>query len=382
MKFIFTLLFSFASVVYGQTTLKGIVLGNSDHLPIPYATVYINGTTIGTITDINGHFTLKNVLTPCQLVVSHVSFLSQMIPIVDDNPKDLRIILEPNIISVSEVQVMDKNLREKNLNTFKKVFLGTDYFGQRSILKNDSVLIFTRDTLPEKSIKNENSSQNSPFDFSKKQSTLKAMAIAPLIVDNPQLGYKIQVNLVNFTVHFFDNYRQSSYDGYYYLQPYESIPKFKQKKYARNRKRAYYNSGLHFLRSLFDGTLARNGYELKEEDVDTVTNKHFYYPADISQNINYIDERQMEITGLKSKHLVIFYYRHSDGTPRSLIPKKKTVLRDMSRIYFLSDTCTVFKGGIVFDNSIMFQGSIPKKQIGAFIPNNYRPDSSEKMKSF
>ncbi|HKJ41551.1 MAG TPA: carboxypeptidase-like regulatory domain-containing protein [Sunxiuqinia sp.] len=65
MKLLFFLLFSLAATANGQTTLKGTVRDSTDHQPIPYATVYINGTMIGTITDTNGHFQLKKVLVIC-----------------------------------------------------------------------------------------------------------------------------------------------------------------------------------------------------------------------------------------------------------------------------------------------------------------------------
>ena len=42
-----------------QKTITGTVTGSEDGLPIPGATVQIKGTTVGTVTDINGRYSIQ-----------------------------------------------------------------------------------------------------------------------------------------------------------------------------------------------------------------------------------------------------------------------------------------------------------------------------------
>ena len=44
---------------FSQYTITGTIADSLTHLPIEYATVYINGTTIGTISDTSGNFYLN-----------------------------------------------------------------------------------------------------------------------------------------------------------------------------------------------------------------------------------------------------------------------------------------------------------------------------------
>jgi len=60
--------------VSGQLTLSGVVQDDDSKNPITDATVYINGTTIGSSTDVNGLFTLTGVILPCKVVVSQIGY--------------------------------------------------------------------------------------------------------------------------------------------------------------------------------------------------------------------------------------------------------------------------------------------------------------------
>ncbi|NTW33049.1 MAG: hypothetical protein HGB12_10555, partial [Bacteroidetes bacterium] len=48
----------FTSMMFAQKTITGKVTGKTDGLPLPGVTVSVKGTTIGTITDIEGAYKL------------------------------------------------------------------------------------------------------------------------------------------------------------------------------------------------------------------------------------------------------------------------------------------------------------------------------------
>ncbi len=56
----------------GAHTLKGVVIDNITNDPLIGATIKIKGQPGGTVTDLNGEFTLQNVSTSSELTVSYV----------------------------------------------------------------------------------------------------------------------------------------------------------------------------------------------------------------------------------------------------------------------------------------------------------------------
>jgi len=78
MKKLFIVLFFISQIVVSQVTFKisGTTLTPKE--PLPFVNVYIEGTTKGTTTDINGNYTLKDVVPgKYALIASHTGFTSQ-----------------------------------------------------------------------------------------------------------------------------------------------------------------------------------------------------------------------------------------------------------------------------------------------------------------
>ena len=62
LMFFMTFLFLGIGLVTAQTSrVTGVVTAEEDGLPVVGASVLVNGTTLGTITDIDGKFTITNV---------------------------------------------------------------------------------------------------------------------------------------------------------------------------------------------------------------------------------------------------------------------------------------------------------------------------------
>lgn len=64
-----TFLFLGIGLVTAQTSrVTGVVTAEEDGLPVVGASVLVNGTTLGTITDIDGKFTITNVPSLLRLI--------------------------------------------------------------------------------------------------------------------------------------------------------------------------------------------------------------------------------------------------------------------------------------------------------------------------
>lgn len=90
-------------LVWAQTsTVTGVVVGEEDGEPVIGASVLVKGTTIGSITDVNGEFTIKNVPASAKyLVVSFVGMRTQEVAV----RPTVRIVLQSDAAQLDEVVI-------------------------------------------------------------------------------------------------------------------------------------------------------------------------------------------------------------------------------------------------------------------------------------
>ena len=396
-RLLFAILSLVPAVLIGQNTIKGVVLDSLTRDPLPSATVYVNGTTQGVATDANGRFELKDVSLPATIVFSFVGYETQAIDLVR-SPGELTIRLKTND-ELPEIVVSGKLTKadKKDLEYFKNMFLGDDRWGKHATIKNEYSLIFDKSEqisytirrisktsfsiptvnvdLVEKHVEN--------YDTVKvRKSLFSARASEPIIIDLPLLGYEVYVDLVKFTV--VEKKAQTYCDmlGYFYYKPYDNVNKRKSQSYENNRKRAYYGSIQHFLRSLSDNRFAENGYILTTTEKVQKGKKVMWIDIPVDLGKYSSDEGEnILIHGLKDKNLKIKYYYRDDGSPYFKGDKFRGIrFYSESGMTFLEDTCIFFKDGTVMDNNIAFTGELSNKKVGACLPGDYRPpeDTSRK----
>ncbi|MEI7524534.1 MAG: SusC/RagA family TonB-linked outer membrane protein [Mariniphaga sp.] len=91
-------------VVFAQTRdLSGVVTSGEDGSSIPGASVVVKGTTLGTVTDMDGKFTLKVPQNAKSLMVSFVGMTTLEVPLTGSSSYSIK--LQPESISVNEVVV-------------------------------------------------------------------------------------------------------------------------------------------------------------------------------------------------------------------------------------------------------------------------------------
>lgn len=380
-----TLLVLLPACLFGQSTVCGVVVDSLTQEPLPLATVYVNGTTQGTTTDNDGRFELKDVMFPATVVFSFVGYQTQALDLTR-NPGELRIRLKTNDI-LPEVVVSGKEnkVKREDLEYFRKMFLGNDRWGKRATIENENVIMVDNSYYAwahteEVEIEKEHVEYHLRAGNNLKR-VFNAWASEPLIIDLPLLGYELYVNLVKFTVVEDKSYIQSDMLGYFYYKPYEKVNKRMTEKIKENRRRAYWGSSQHFLRSFADDRLAENGYLLSMPDKVEKGRKIIstYLPVDIKKYSSGAGDDKMQIYRIKDKKFRIRYYHRSDGSPMNFREKGKGIRHYLeSWMTFLEDTCTFLKDGIVTDNNIQFTGDLSKKRVAACLPDDYYPseDSS------
>ncbi|MFM9838517.1 MAG: TonB family protein [Cyclobacteriaceae bacterium] len=83
--------------------IQGQVLSAEDGTPIPGVNIVVKGTTQGTVTDVNGNYQLPVVSAEQKLTFSFIGYLTQEVPVTDQNKMDVK--LGPDVSQLSEVVV-------------------------------------------------------------------------------------------------------------------------------------------------------------------------------------------------------------------------------------------------------------------------------------
>jgi hypothetical protein len=233
-------------LAYGQTTvvLTGFVTDATTGKSMPFANVYVNGSTRGAVTDEKGYYALSGVpLGTVEIVASFVGYqpTTQIIRCDNTTPRKANFSLKPSEQMLDAVTVRGNPKQwERHLRQFKKQFFG-EPFGGQCVLINSEVLNFKED-----------------------KEHLQATASEPLIIDNQALGYRIVYALQQFDAAASGNVYSAGTARFEELKPENER---QANRFQRNRLIAYNGSIRHLMASLIDNTFEQAGFMVYQEDV-------------------------------------------------------------------------------------------------------------------
>jgi hypothetical protein len=231
----------FSQEAFAQYQIKGRVLNGESLEPVPFATVFLNNTSFGAITEPDGTFSFEIPAGDHELVISHVGFQPFTYAI---STKALRASYEfriaPLVIDLGEQSVESKRdpAWYQNYEVFVQFFLGSSPNAASCTIKNPEVIILDSESDP---------------------NLLVARATDMLQIENPSLGYDIKYVLTAFV--YDKNARQVSYAGYPFFVE-KNLPKRRMVKIEQNRKTAYTGSVMHLMRAVHEKNLEANGFHL------------------------------------------------------------------------------------------------------------------------
>ena len=180
----FSILFLFSFFTYSQT-ISGVVFDKKTGESLPGASVYLDGTTIGTTTNMDGYFELDvDTSQNASLIVSFVGYETKLFSLLEFiNSKN--IYLEESNNQLNEVSLgLDIWSREKKMRIFKAEFLGRTESSSKCRILNEKDLILIYNSI---------------------EQTLVAYSDVPLIIKNRYLGYELSYNIVDFEIEFHTN---------------------------------------------------------------------------------------------------------------------------------------------------------------------------------
>lgn len=336
MKKIFFICCILISILSFSQSIKGKVLDENKQ-PLVGANVYFDGTTIATITDEKGNFTLNySSKINSILAISFIGFQTQFISNVKPN-EEINIVLKESLNSLNEVIIKkDRFTRKQKLQLFREQFLGRSDNAKNTKIENEDAIY---------------------FEYDEKNMTLKAFSDVPLVIINSSLNYKITYELVNFEAKFYAKTLNSHdvFRSYYAgLTRFEEI--LSKSNNTKKREKAYQGSQLHFFRNLVNNIWDKKNFLLFKGSFQDNPNDYFKVTVD---NDLYKVEVVKQTKSLASKDFVAEF--------NLLFDKKK-----QSKIIFETETFYVDKFG---NNSnienIIFSGDLSQQKVGDMLPMNY-----------
>lgn len=237
LSLIFLLITSFT---FAQTRLTGVVV-DAKNIPIPGSSVFLNNTSIGTITDAKGSFDLLIPAGKYELIITSVGFATFQQVVTSETKSPLNVQLKAKATELAEVVIgaFEKNGWKKWGNWFYEQFIGSSSFVTTCKIKNPDVLRFR---------------------MSNQNKLMTVIAKEPLIIENKELGYRIKYQLELFQFEF-DNQRLF-YAGFPFFEQMKGSVR-QQNKWAKAREDAYYGSVTHFMKALYKDSLKKEGYDMR-----------------------------------------------------------------------------------------------------------------------
>lgn len=210
-------------------TINGTVV-NDIGKPIADVNIYLDGTKTGTISAADGSFSL-NSTNNNNLVFQKDDYETFTVNTSEVLNKKLKVVL----IKAKEIEeVVIIPFTEATYKNYINFFL-------------DSFIGYDKENVR---IKNQRSLK---FAYDKSNKNLKVKAPQTLIIENKNLGYTIEYNLVEFSANFDEN--TTRFVGTSFFKETKSTDKVKL-----NRMNAYDGSQVHFFRSVFANKVADEGF--------------------------------------------------------------------------------------------------------------------------
>jgi len=349
-----TLWFCLSCFIAGaqSNVLTGIIKDSANGKPLAGVSVFLNGTSKGTVSRNDGSFVLQGFPQGrYQLIISAIGYANYLTEINSHNlPPSLKISLSTAADELAAITVEPylKDGWSKYGKTFLQYFIGTTENASSCTIKNKNVL---------------------RFHFSLKSNRLSVTAIEPLLIENKALGYELEYRLERFVCDFASHI--VSYYGYPLFRDMPVDYDVKKKKWETNRQLAYMGSMMHFMRSLYSHSLREEGFLVKYKvpvpNIEKKRVKEIYQPNITPNDSIPIDTLHHYWEVLREPDYFLQTVTYPDGL--------LTIQADQTRVMFFNDDCTVIYGnpkrGIAYTESsirLMNQRPIAIDENGSYYP--------------
>jgi len=255
---IFVQNFTSFSQTIPRVKITGKITDADTKKPIENVDVFLSFTTRGDITDRNGIYTIERVpVGKYNLVVSMIGYEIEKIDIelTKGSKNEFNFRLKQKAIEAPEIEVHAAKADEwkKMYKKFERIFLGASGNSSKCKILNPEYI---------------------DLSYPRNSRTLLASSNVPVEIENSSLGYHIAFNLLDFQS---DNYFDTKFMVTAKFSPLDPKNEKEQKKWDKNRQRAYKGSMRHFFASLAAGTLQEEEFEIYEASNISQSSQITYY---------------------------------------------------------------------------------------------------------
>lgn len=315
-------------------TLTGVVLDHKNDEPLPGATIYIDGTTRGTITDAHGNFSIELTDTSPPVIFRYVGY-EQLSLDQPNRYSRVTVKLKELVDNLDEVVLYKPIFTQKQkYEAFIREFLGSSEAALDCKILNPDVI---------------------RLDYDPKEKLLKAYASEPIKIVNTYLGYELDYTLFDFELSF----TRVSLRPRDQVQVYIAGTTFFKDisggtEMFLNRRREYYKgSKMHWIRSIYSNSLRNNGFKLIQRRRS----------VDASSLFTLVQDNEDE----KSKWIIF-----------------KEDIPEFTRVYISDEDITDVKvnvpkllissmGNFYPIDGLFFLGFMGNKRVGDLLPLDYQP---------
>lgn len=338
--------------IFAQFTVSGKVVDSASMEPLYGASVFCQNTTSGTTTDKQGEFSLKLKSGGYELIVSFTGYETKEIRITsaDNSPLQIQMTKE------------DKSMQEVVIHSSNEVMDGWDKYG-KFFLEN---FIGSTPNATQCTLQNPEAVH---FYYYKKSDKLKVLATDPIVISNKALGYNLRYQLDSFMYYY--KTQISSYRGYCFFSEMDGSFS-EQKAWSENRKKAYYGSKLHFMRSYYDSTLSDDNFEIAL--LDSTYDKKFntvQNPYDTTYYTVYDSTHEVEV--YYPRKISVAYKKKPEVQYLQKFKLPSNVGSEISYIDLL-DAIVIKENGYFYDQKDWVnQGYWSWKNLADLLPYDYLP---------
>lgn len=337
-------------------TIKGRVVDASTSQPLPYASIYFNNTTLGTVTAVNGEFNFTDFpFGDYELIVSYVGYrpYSKRISVNDTKAIPVYIRLIPYAVNLAEVAVKSQKDSQwnRNLERFKKLFFGQSPYTSACKIYNPWVLDFQED----------------------KNGNLLAKADAPLDIENRGLGYRITYQLTGFTA----GQLLFNISGYVRFQELGTADTVLSALWSSRREQTYRASPRHLFNAMIENEVERQGFRLYEDISETsAVVRKAKLEANLYQSIVPYDTIRKNIDSL-NQHVILtlpsrlevhYLGKKSPATIYGTVPNP------ISWVEVKGGSLVVNEDGVVLTPAnLTLSGAMGQSRVAEILPYDYTP---------
>lgn len=356
-------IFSFHAIAQSDYfSVTGKVIDNDTKKPMQSASVFAQNTTMGTVTDAQGNFTLYLPPGGYDLIVTYTGYSPEIkrISSSDSSYKNISFELKEKNKMMEAVVIAGTNEVKDGWKQYGEFF--TDNFIGKTLFSS-SCHILNPDELK--------------FHFSKRKNRLKVLAATPIEITNDALGYKIKYTLDSFTYDY--NTQSCVFAGYPLFEEMQSTDSNQIKNWHVNRMQAYHGSMLHFMRSVYNKNLKEEDFEIQFlldfNGADTAIHLSNYYAA-----LNYSKNDSTLLVDIKPNQQNVIVIYGGEMPEQRYLPLDSEKFPKKYQFSVMSvakdESITIEQNGYFYDQNdiTLTTGYWTWQKVGDMLPYDFVPD--------